>query len=149
MFAFSHFFQIKTEYVKRKGIIIVDGQESEAVSALGDGSTLDVEGKLYLGGLPLDYVPKNLGNVRRFGVMGCLWHFAKLEWVHYIKPIYFSILSLAGKTVVLRERNNNESNDPLPDKSFQLSVAQQLQLEFVSLCLVMALNRCFSYQSHC
>uniref|UniRef100_A0A663M6Q6 Laminin subunit alpha-1 n=1 Tax=Athene cunicularia TaxID=194338 RepID=A0A663M6Q6_ATHCN len=54
---------IKTEYVKRKGIIIVDGQELVAVSALGDGSTLDVEGKLYVGGLPLDYVPKNLGNV--------------------------------------------------------------------------------------
>ncbi|NXI37250.1 LAMA1 protein, partial [Galbula dea] len=54
---------IKTEYIKRKGVITVDRQESVAVSALGDGSTLDVEGKLYLGGLPLDYVPKNLGNV--------------------------------------------------------------------------------------
>ncbi|XP_019328886.1 PREDICTED: laminin subunit alpha-1 [Aptenodytes forsteri] len=54
---------VKTEYVKRKGILIVDGQELVAVSALGDGSTLDVEGKLYVGGLPLDYVPKNLGNV--------------------------------------------------------------------------------------
>ncbi|XP_061212315.1 laminin subunit alpha-1 isoform X2 [Neopsephotus bourkii] len=54
---------VKTEYVKRKGIIIVDGQELVAVTALGDGSTLDVEGKLYMGGLPLDYVPKNLGNV--------------------------------------------------------------------------------------
>ncbi|KAJ7400530.1 hypothetical protein BTVI_104660 [Pitangus sulphuratus] len=54
---------VKTEYTKRKGTIIVDGQELVAVSALGDGSTLDVEGKLYVGGLPLDYVPKNLGNV--------------------------------------------------------------------------------------
>uniref|UniRef100_U3ISC0 Laminin subunit alpha-1 n=1 Tax=Anas platyrhynchos platyrhynchos TaxID=8840 RepID=U3ISC0_ANAPP len=54
---------IKTEYAKRKGIIIVDGHELVAVSALGDGSTLDVEGKLYVGGLPLDYVAKNLGNV--------------------------------------------------------------------------------------
>uniref|UniRef100_A0A7M4EVN4 Laminin subunit alpha-1 n=1 Tax=Crocodylus porosus TaxID=8502 RepID=A0A7M4EVN4_CROPO len=54
---------IKAEYVKRKGIIIVDGQESAAVTALGDGSTLDVEGKLYLGGLPLDYTAKNIGNV--------------------------------------------------------------------------------------
>ena len=67
MFAWSHYFQIQTEYVKRKGIIIVDGQELVAVSALGDGSSLDVEGKLYVGGLPLDYVPKNLGNVRRLG----------------------------------------------------------------------------------
>ncbi|RLW13157.1 hypothetical protein DV515_00000166, partial [Chloebia gouldiae] len=54
---------VKMEYVKRKGTIIVDGQELVAVNALGDGSTLDVEGKLYVGGLPLDYVPKNLGNV--------------------------------------------------------------------------------------
>uniref|UniRef100_A0A8V0X4B6 Laminin subunit alpha-1 n=2 Tax=Gallus gallus TaxID=9031 RepID=A0A8V0X4B6_CHICK len=54
---------IRTEYVKRKGIIIVDGQELVSVSALGDGSTLDVEGKLYVGGLPIDYVAKNLGNV--------------------------------------------------------------------------------------
>lgn len=42
----------------------MDGQELVSVSALGDGSTLDVEGKLYVGGLPLDYVAKNLGNVR-------------------------------------------------------------------------------------
>ncbi|XP_010221580.1 PREDICTED: laminin subunit alpha-1, partial [Tinamus guttatus] len=54
---------VKTEYVKRKGIIIVDGKDLIAVNVLGDGSTLDVEGKLYVGGLPLDYVPKSLGNV--------------------------------------------------------------------------------------
>uniref|UniRef100_A0A674JA14 Laminin subunit alpha-1 n=1 Tax=Terrapene triunguis TaxID=2587831 RepID=A0A674JA14_9SAUR len=54
---------VKTEYVKRKGIITVDGQESAAVNALGDGNTLDVEGKLYLGGLPLDYTARNIGNV--------------------------------------------------------------------------------------
>lgn len=42
----------------------MDGQELVSVSALGDGSTLDVEGKLYVGGLPIDYVAKNLGNVR-------------------------------------------------------------------------------------
>lgn len=71
MFTCLPFFQVKTEYVKRKGTIIVDGQELVTVNVLGDGSTLDVEGKLYVGGLPLDYVPKNLGNVRRFGVWGC------------------------------------------------------------------------------
>lgn len=71
MFTCFPFFQVKTEYVKRKGTIIVDGQELVTVNVLGDGSTLDVEGKLYVGGLPLDYVPKNLGNVRRFGVWGC------------------------------------------------------------------------------
>lgn len=41
----------------------VDGQESPAVSTVGDGTTLDVEGKLYLGGLPSDYRPRNIGNV--------------------------------------------------------------------------------------
>lgn len=50
----------------------MDGQELVAVNVPGDGSTLDVEGKLYVGGLPLDYVPKNLGNVRGFGVRGFL-----------------------------------------------------------------------------
>uniref|UniRef100_A0A8C8SNF8 Laminin subunit alpha-1 n=1 Tax=Pelusios castaneus TaxID=367368 RepID=A0A8C8SNF8_9SAUR len=54
---------VKTEYVKRKGMITINGQESAAVNALGDGNTLDVEGKLYLGGLPLDYTARNIGNV--------------------------------------------------------------------------------------
>ncbi|OCT76655.1 hypothetical protein XELAEV_18031856mg [Xenopus laevis] len=54
---------VTTEYIKRKGTITVDGQESVSASAPGDSSTLDVEGKLYLGGLPLDYTAKNLGNV--------------------------------------------------------------------------------------
>ncbi|KAM4704989.1 laminin subunit alpha-1 [Rhinophrynus dorsalis] len=54
---------VTTEYVKRKGTITIDGQESPSVSAPGDSNTLDVEGKLYLGGLPLDYTAKNIGNV--------------------------------------------------------------------------------------
>ncbi|XP_029446888.1 laminin subunit alpha-1 [Rhinatrema bivittatum] len=54
---------VKAEYVKRKGTVLVDGQNSSAVSVLGDSSTLDVEGKLYLGGLPLGYIAKNIGNV--------------------------------------------------------------------------------------
>lgn len=41
----------------------VDGQESATVTAVGDGTTLDVEGKLYLGGLPSEYRAKNIGNV--------------------------------------------------------------------------------------
>ncbi|XP_076992059.1 laminin subunit alpha-1 isoform X2 [Tamandua tetradactyla] len=53
---------IKTEYVKRKGFMTVDGQESPVVSIVGDGTTLDVEGKLYLGGLPAEYRAKNIGN---------------------------------------------------------------------------------------
>ncbi|KAK1337594.1 hypothetical protein QTO34_002227 [Cnephaeus nilssonii] len=54
---------VKTEYFKRKGFMSVDGQESPPVSTVGDGTTLDVEGKLYLGGLPSDYRPRNIGNV--------------------------------------------------------------------------------------
>lgn len=42
----------------------VDGQESPMVNIVGDGTTLDVEGKLYLGGLPSDYRSRNIGNVR-------------------------------------------------------------------------------------
>lgn len=56
--------QVQTDYAKRKGVIIVDGQETEAVNVSGDGSTLDVDGKLYLGGLPLGYLTKNIRNVR-------------------------------------------------------------------------------------
>ncbi|CAK6447793.1 unnamed protein product [Pipistrellus nathusii] len=54
---------VKTEYFKRRGFMSVDGQESPLVSTVGDGTTLDVEGKLYLGGLPSDYRPRNIGNV--------------------------------------------------------------------------------------
>lgn len=55
--------QVQTDYAKRKGVIIVDGQATEAVNVSGDGSTLDVDGKLYLGGLPLGYLTKNVRNV--------------------------------------------------------------------------------------
>uniref|UniRef100_A0ABM5GDG7 Laminin subunit alpha-1 isoform X1 n=1 Tax=Pogona vitticeps TaxID=103695 RepID=A0ABM5GDG7_9SAUR len=54
---------VKTEYAKRKGVIVVDGQISVAVNVPGDGNTLDVDGKLYLGGLPLAYPAKNIGNI--------------------------------------------------------------------------------------
>uniref|UniRef100_A0A8C5LLU5 Laminin subunit alpha-1 n=1 Tax=Jaculus jaculus TaxID=51337 RepID=A0A8C5LLU5_JACJA len=54
---------VKTEYVKRKGVLTVDGQESPAVTVLGNGTTLDVEGKLYLGGLPVQYRARNIGNI--------------------------------------------------------------------------------------
>ncbi|XP_066103211.1 laminin subunit alpha-1 [Saccopteryx bilineata] len=54
---------VKTEYFKRKGFMLVDGQESPMVSTVGDGTTLDVEGKLYLGGLPSSFWPRNIGNI--------------------------------------------------------------------------------------
>lgn len=41
----------------------VDGQESPTVTTVGDGTMLDVEGKLYLGGLPSEYRARNIGNV--------------------------------------------------------------------------------------
>ncbi|XP_068093303.1 laminin subunit alpha-1 [Hyperolius riggenbachi] len=54
---------ISTEYIKRKSTITVDGQESASASTPGDSNTLDVEGKLYLGGLPPDYTAKSIGNI--------------------------------------------------------------------------------------
>lgn len=60
---------MKTEYTKRKGVVIVDGQESAAVNVPGDGNTLDVDGKLYLGGLPLAYAAKKMGNVSFFSLI--------------------------------------------------------------------------------
>ncbi|XP_059831982.1 laminin subunit alpha-1 isoform X1 [Hypanus sabinus] len=60
---------VKTEYAKRRGVITVDGKESS--SALGDGNSLDVEEKLYLGGLPLDYKAKKIGNATH-SIPACL-----------------------------------------------------------------------------
>ncbi|XP_078253628.1 laminin subunit alpha-1 isoform X2 [Rhinoraja longicauda] len=60
---------VKTEYAKRRGVITVDGKESR--SALADGNSLDVEGKLYLGGLPLDYKARKIGNATH-SVPACL-----------------------------------------------------------------------------
>uniref|UniRef100_A0A8D2DDJ7 Laminin G domain-containing protein n=1 Tax=Sciurus vulgaris TaxID=55149 RepID=A0A8D2DDJ7_SCIVU len=54
---------VKTEYFKRKGSMTVDGQESPMVTMVGDGTTLDVEGILYLGGLPSQYRARNIGNI--------------------------------------------------------------------------------------
>ncbi|XP_058532986.1 laminin subunit alpha-1 isoform X2 [Ochotona princeps] len=54
---------VKTEYIKRKGVITVDGHESPSVTMVGDAITLDVEGKLYLGGLPSEYRARNIGNI--------------------------------------------------------------------------------------
>ncbi|XP_033914651.3 laminin subunit alpha-1-like [Acipenser ruthenus] len=54
---------VKTDFAKKKATITVDGKESSPVEAVGEGNTLDVEGKLYLGGLPLDFTAKNIGNV--------------------------------------------------------------------------------------
>lgn len=65
---------MKTEYAKRKGVIVVDGQESKAVNVPGDGNTLDVDGKLYLGGLPFDYAAKNRIDVRsHFFLIICMY----------------------------------------------------------------------------
>lgn len=54
---------ISTEYIKRKSTVTVDGQESTSTSTPGESNSLDVEGKLYLGGLPPSYMAKNVGNV--------------------------------------------------------------------------------------
>uniref|UniRef100_A0A8C4MR81 Laminin subunit alpha-1 n=1 Tax=Equus asinus asinus TaxID=83772 RepID=A0A8C4MR81_EQUAS len=54
---------VKTEYLKRKGFVTVDGQDSPMVPMVGDGTALDVEGKLYLGGLPSDYRPRDTGHI--------------------------------------------------------------------------------------
>ncbi|DAA15893.1 TPA: laminin, alpha 1-like [Bos taurus] len=62
---------VKTEYFKRRGFMTVDGQESPVVTTVGDATTLDVEGKLYLGGLPSEYRARNTGNITH-SVPACL-----------------------------------------------------------------------------
>lgn len=65
--------QVKTEYVKRKGFLTVDGQESPTVTVVGNATTLDVEGKLYLGGLPVHYRARNIGNVSSSHLAGVVF----------------------------------------------------------------------------
>ncbi|XP_055466158.1 laminin subunit alpha-1 [Psammomys obesus] len=62
---------VKTEYIKRKGFMTVDGQESPSVAVVGNATTLDVEGKLYLGGLPVHYRARNIGMVTH-SIPACL-----------------------------------------------------------------------------
>lgn len=54
---------VKTEYIKRKAFMTVDGQESPSVTVVGNATTLDVERKLYLGGLPSHYRARNIGTI--------------------------------------------------------------------------------------
>ncbi|XP_075388834.1 laminin subunit alpha-1 isoform X1 [Tenrec ecaudatus] len=64
---------VKTEYAQRKGFLVVDKLESPQVSTEGDGTTLDVEGKFYLGGLPAAYRAKNIGNITH-SIPACIEH---------------------------------------------------------------------------
>ncbi|XP_030623498.1 laminin subunit alpha-1 [Chanos chanos] len=60
---------VKTEFSKKSVGLSVDSQESERVQT--KGHTLDVEGKLYLGGLPSTYVAKKIRNVTH-SLAGCM-----------------------------------------------------------------------------
>ncbi|XP_043081584.1 laminin subunit alpha-1 [Puntigrus tetrazona] len=52
---------VKAEFSKKTVMVSVDGTESDRTHT--KGHTLDVEGKLYLGGLPATYTAKRIGNV--------------------------------------------------------------------------------------
>ncbi|XP_067290870.1 laminin subunit alpha-1 [Pseudorasbora parva] len=52
---------VRAEFSKKSVMVSVDGRDSERVST--KGHTLDVEGKLYLGGLPATYTARRIGNV--------------------------------------------------------------------------------------
>lgn len=53
--------QVKAEFSKKSVMVSVDGLDSDHIST--KGHTLDVEGKLYVGGLPATYTAKRIGNV--------------------------------------------------------------------------------------
>lgn len=53
--------QVRTDFSKKTILISVDGAESERTAI--KGQSLDVEGKLYVGGLPTGYTAKRIGNV--------------------------------------------------------------------------------------
>ncbi|KAL1006408.1 hypothetical protein UPYG_G00072000 [Umbra pygmaea] len=60
---------VKTDFNKKSVVISVDGQASAPVMA--KGNTLDVEKKLYLGGLPHVYTARKIGNVTH-SVASCI-----------------------------------------------------------------------------
>uniref|UniRef100_A0A673Z2N2 Laminin, alpha 1 n=1 Tax=Salmo trutta TaxID=8032 RepID=A0A673Z2N2_SALTR len=60
---------VKTDFSKKSVVISVDSQASAPV--LAKGNTLDVENKLYLGGLPHTYTAKKIGNVTH-SLAGCI-----------------------------------------------------------------------------
>ncbi|XP_063063630.1 laminin subunit alpha-1 [Engraulis encrasicolus] len=60
---------VKATFGKKSVSISVDGEESAQVQV--KGHTLDVEGKLYLGGLPVTYNARRIGNVTH-SLAGCI-----------------------------------------------------------------------------
>uniref|UniRef100_A0AAR2L104 Basement membrane-specific heparan sulfate proteoglycan core protein n=1 Tax=Pygocentrus nattereri TaxID=42514 RepID=A0AAR2L104_PYGNA len=60
---------VRTDFSKKSTLISVDGVDSERTPI--KGHTLDVEGKLYLGGLPKGYIAKRIGNVTH-SMAGCM-----------------------------------------------------------------------------
>ncbi|KAM9552660.1 laminin subunit alpha-1-like isoform 1-T1 [Salvelinus alpinus] len=60
---------VKTDFNKKRVVISVDNKASAPVPA--KGNTLDVENKLYLGGLPQTYTAKKIGNVTH-SLAGCI-----------------------------------------------------------------------------
>uniref|UniRef100_A0AAY4A6X9 Laminin subunit alpha-1 n=1 Tax=Denticeps clupeoides TaxID=299321 RepID=A0AAY4A6X9_9TELE len=60
---------VKTEFEKRNVMVSVD--EEQSVQAHIKGHTLDVEGKLHLGGIPAEYTARRIGNVTH-SIAGCV-----------------------------------------------------------------------------
>lgn len=79
--------QVKTEYIKRKGFMTVDGQESPSVTVVGNATTLDVEGKLYLGGLPVHYRARSIGTVSSGPLRGT---HVTLLWLWFCRRLSFT-----------------------------------------------------------
>ncbi|XP_051970169.1 laminin subunit alpha-1 [Xyrauchen texanus] len=60
---------VRAEFSKKAVMLSLDGSDSERTPT--KGHTLDVEGKLYIGGLPATYTTKRIGNVTH-SVAACL-----------------------------------------------------------------------------
>lgn len=65
----GHWHTVKAEFSKKSVMVSVDGSDSEHMPT--KGHTLDVEGKLYVGGLPATYTAKRIGNVTH-SLAGCV-----------------------------------------------------------------------------
>ncbi|MCJ8749868.1 hypothetical protein PDJAM_G00192550 [Pangasius djambal] len=70
----GHWHKIKVRRDKQRGILTVDGRYIKHTVSPKKADILDVVGKLYVGGLPLNYTTKRIGPVV-YSINGCIRNF--------------------------------------------------------------------------
>ncbi|XP_074471145.1 laminin subunit alpha-2 isoform X1 [Sebastes fasciatus] len=66
--------KIRVSRIKQRGLLIVDGRYSKQMISPKKADLLDVVGKLYVGGLPVNYTSKRIGPIL-YSINGCIRNF--------------------------------------------------------------------------